>query len=293
MLRTNTDRLAKISVQGEVSSPKMWYPYGVTRYGKPFTHIGCGGICYNIKVGVPAFGWIADHIEPGVTVVFSQKEAKREERFGLRIPTCIGNEAKIISGEAKGEIGVVTGLHTGVLIDFTDNALEKLAIGDKVLIKAYGLGLEMLNYPQIKCLNIDPSLLEKLELKESNGCIEVGVSAEIPAQLMGSGIGAISSHDIDYDIMTSDEELIKELLIDKICIGDLVAIKDHFNEFGPCYKRGAITIGVVIHGDSDISGHGPGILPILTTKEREIIKPVISASPNIGRYLKCGIYRED
>ena len=30
------------------------------------------------------------------------------------------------------------------------------------------------------------------------------------------------------------------------------------------YRRGWVTVGVIVHGDSPLPGHGPGLTPILT-----------------------------
>ena len=59
--------------------------------------------------------------------------------------SCIGNEASVVNGEAKGSKGVVTGKHGGiehVLIDFQSKALEKLIIGEKILVIAFWIGFE-------------------------------------------------------------------------------------------------------------------------------------------------------
>ncbi|MEO0240657.1 MAG: DUF4438 domain-containing protein [candidate division WOR-3 bacterium] len=295
MIKTNKEKLVMIAVQGEISHPLTFYPYDVSRKGEVIYTLpeGCLGIHYNVKVGDSAFGWQADHIEPGVTVVFSQKEEKREEFYGFRIPVCIGNIGKVISGEAKGEKGIVTGIHTGILVDFPQDTLEKLAIGDKVLIKAYGMGLELLNFKEIKVLNISPDLLERIcEEDEEKNTLKIRVRKEIPPELMGSGIGVISSSYVDYDIMTSDEETLEEYGLWDLKLGDIVAIRDHFSSFGPCYKKGAITIGVVVHGDSKISGHGPGVLPIISSPSKEKIEIIFEEYANIGFYLNCGTFRK-
>ncbi len=291
MVRINKDKLVMVAVQGEVSAPKIYYPYEILRDGRA-SHIviGCGGICYNVKVGDRAFGWLADHIEPGVTIVPSEKNPEREDFLGLHIPSCIGNSAICISGDAKGAIGIVTGLHTGVIVDFEDKDLEKIAIGDKVLIKAYGIGLSLLNFPEIKCMNISPFLLEKICDEEDK--LVCKVVREIPPQLMGSGIGVISPFYVDYDLMSSDEEMVELYGLENLRLGDIIAIEDHFSYYGPYYKKGAITIGVIIHGDSKISGHGPGVLPILTVEDRTKIKVVFEENANIGYYLGCGRFRK-
>lgn len=295
MLKTNKERLVMIAIQGEVSHPLTFYPYDISRKGEVIYTLpeGCRGIHYNVKVGDSAFGWQADHIEPGVTVVFSQKEVKREEYYGFYIPACIGNTAIVVSGDAKGEKGVVTGIHTGILIDFPQEVLEKLAIGDKILIRCFGMGLELLNFKEIKCLNITPELLEKIcEEDEERKILRIKVRKKVPPELMGSGIGVISSSYVDYDIMTSDEETLEKHGLWDLKLGDIVAILDHFSSYGPCYKKGAITIGVVVHGDSKISGHGPGVLPILSSPSKENIEILFDENSNIGFYLNCGTFRK-
>ena len=146
-IRTNIDKLVKISVMGEVSSPVFARStYRISADGKPVVLPGVGGITYNIRVGDLATGWMADHVEPGVSI----KNKEKTDRFpsganmALNVLACVGNEAKVVSGDAKGAKGVVTGKHGGiehVLVDFSPEVMEKLLIGDKILIKAYGVGL--------------------------------------------------------------------------------------------------------------------------------------------------------
>jgi hypothetical protein len=83
---------------------------------------------------------------------------------------CIGNEAAVVSGEAKTSKGVVTGKQGGVehvLVDFQPETLEKLLPGDKILVKAFGVGLKLIDHPQIKVMNMDPHFLEVLNPKPS------------------------------------------------------------------------------------------------------------------------------
>ena len=61
-------------------------------------------------------------------------------------------------------------------------------------------------------------------------------------------------------------------------------IEDHDNHYGPHYKKGAISIGVICHSDSYTSGHGPGVTVILTSKTNAI-EGVIQENANIANYL--------
>ncbi len=290
MLKTNKEKLIKILIQGEVIPPLAWLLYEVSHKGEPLMlPPGCGGIVFNVKVGDSAYGWVADHTEPGVTVGL-EKEAKEKEWWAFMIPVCIGNKAVVTGGEAKGKEGIVTGFHTGILIDFPDDVLEKLTIGDKIKIICYGTGLELVNFRDIKISNIEPELLEKF-CHEEEGKLKINIKKEIPGEFMGSGLGAMSTN-VDYDIMTSDEKMVEKYGLKDLKLGDIVAIRDHYCGYGPCLRKGAITIGVVIHGDSKLSGHGPGVLPVLTTEKSERIELIKSEEANIGYYLKCGKFRE-
>ena len=291
MLRMNVDRLVKISVIGEVSSPIFWRSaYRISSEGKPVVLPGVGGITYNIRVGDLAVGWMADHVEPGVSI----KNKEKDERYpgganmALNILACVGNEAIVVSGDAKGAKGVVTGKHGGiehVLIDFPTEAMEKMLIGDKILIKAFGLGLKLLDYPDIKVMNADPNFLEAIGIKPMDDKIEVPVTHIIPASIMGSGLGADQTYSGDYDIQLFDESIVKEYGLEDLRLGDLVAIQDADHSYGRIYLKGAMTIGIVVHTNSVISGHGPGVTTLLTSRTGKIV-PRIDSDANIAKILK-------
>jgi len=295
MLKTNKDKLVMMSIQGRVSYPVKKGPYRVTYDGKPVIIPGVGGISYNVKVGDCAFGWEADHVEPGVSTVVDEEKRYEGPNIAYNILACIGNQARVVSGEARGGLGTVTGHHGGiehVLIDFDQNTLEKLCIGDKILIKSFGQGLKLIDYSDIKIFNLDPSFLEKLQIKElSEGSIEIPVTCEIPAKLMGSGIGSASVASGDYDITTADKSMVEKYKLDKIKFGDIVVISDADNCYGRSYKEGAVTIGIVIHSDCVLAGHGPGVTTLLTSVNGKI-KFHLDKNANIANYLKIGTQRK-
>ncbi|MEA2022276.1 MAG: DUF4438 domain-containing protein [Candidatus Caldatribacteriota bacterium] len=295
MLKTNKEKLVMISVQGRVSYPVKRGPYRVTYDGKPVIVPGVGGITYNIKVGDCAFGWEADHVEPGVSTVVDEEKRNDGPNIAYNILACIGNQARIVSGEAKGGLGTVTGHHGGiehVLIDFNQDTLEKLSIGDKILIKSFGQGLKLLDYPDIKVFNLDPHFLKKLNIKETEDrVIDVPVTCEIPAKLMGSGLGSASVASGDYDITTADKSMVKKYKLDKIKFGDIVVISNADNSYGRSYKEGAVSIGIVIHSDCVLAGHGPGVTTLLTSIKGKI-KFHLDKDANIANYLNIGTKRK-
>jgi len=281
MLKTNREKLVILSVMGEVSSPgcrpRICYD------GEVRVTPGTGGIAYNVKVGDPAFGWAGDHVEPGV----STKNKDQSANQGYNTLSCIGNIAYVASGDAKGAKGTVTGKHGGiehVIIHFEQEVLEKLQVGDKVQVRAIGQGLELTDYPDVKCMNLDPDFVDKMEIQEKDGILEVPVTAMIPPEFMGSGLGASSAETGDYDITSMEKERLEELGLDKIRLGDIVAILDSSSYYGRSYRRGAIIIGIVVHSNSFVSGHGPGVTSLLTSLSGKI-KPVKSEKANIAEYL--------
>lgn len=293
MIRTNKNKVVMISVQGKVADPcKRFGSHNVDRNGLPFLLPGTGGITYNVKVGDPAFGWAGDHVEPGVSTILNEEKRYDPPTRGYNFYACVGNDATIITGDAKGTKGFVTGHHGGiehVLIDFPDKALKKMTIDDKILIKGYGQGFKLLDYPDIHVFNLDPNLFFKMGITESRkkGKIRVPVAHIVPGKLMGSGVGSTSMGTGDYDIMTTDEALIKEIGLNRLRFGDFVAIEDHDNVFGRSYRKGAVTIGIVIHSDCRLAGHGPGVTTLISSS-KPLIEPVIKKSANIADMFRIG-----
>jgi len=290
MLRTNVDKLVKISVVGEVASPVYGRGiYRISAQGNPVVLPGVGGITYNVRVGDLACGWEADHVEPGVSVENKENDSRfgRGANTAFNVLSCVGNEAVVVTEGAKGAKGVVTGKHGGiehVLVDFQPETLEKLMLGDKVLVKAFGVGLKLLDFPDIKVMNMDPRFLEALDPKPSGEKLKVPVTHVIPAAIMGSGLGANQTYSGDYDIQLFDEKVRKEFGLDGLRLGDVVAIKDADHSYGRIYKQGAMSVGIVVHTNCVSSGHGPGVTTLFTSSTGKII-PRIDVKANIASIL--------
>ncbi len=280
MLKTNSDKLPILSVEGEVWHPRI-SPKGMSDInGQAYFISAIGGICYNASIGSPACGWVADHLEPGVTT----RHKDNEQNAAYTGYSCIGNAATVVSGDAKGSKGFVTGKHGGcehTMVYFPTDVIEKLNIGDKIAVRACGQGLELTDYPEILLRNVSPELLGKLNIEEEDGKIKVGVAKIVPGALMGSGVGSGIFASGDYDITMFSEEIIKEYGLGDLRLGDLVGILDSDTRFGRSFHEGAVTIGVVIHGDSRLSGHGPGVTPLFCTKT-PIVEPFIDPNANLS-----------
>ena len=165
MLKTNEKKVVEFILQCQPGPPKTTGNWGVDHHGKPFILPAIGGITMNVQVGDPAFGWAGDHIEPGVSCTADTLKPFEHPNISLQVYSCVGNKAKVISGDAKGAIGYVIGHHGGsehVIVDFPRKVKEKLAYSDKIIIFAKGQGLKLIDYPDIMIYNLDPALLKKM-----------------------------------------------------------------------------------------------------------------------------------
>ncbi|MCW3989252.1 MAG: DUF4438 domain-containing protein [Candidatus Bathyarchaeota archaeon] len=290
MLKTNKDKLVKMSVIGEVVSPTVGASiYRVSADGEPMILPGVGGITYNVRVGDLAMGWMADHVEPGVSLEnrVSDSRMPHAQSRALNVLSCIGNEATVVKGDAKGEKGVVVGKHGGiehVMTDFQPEVMEKLVIEDKVMVKAYGVGLKLLDIPKVKTYNLSPNFLKAIDPKIASGKLEVPVTHMVPAAIMGSGLGRNHVSSGDYDITLFCEETVKEYGLEDLRLGDLVAIVDADHSYGRIFRKGAMSVSIVTHSDCVTAGHGPGTTTLFTSKTGAI-EPVIDADANIAKIL--------
>lgn len=276
---------------GEVVSPVVGDAvYKVSADGEPMILPGVGGITYNVRVGDPACGWMADHVEPGVSLENRVADSRypHGQSRALNVLSCIGNEATVVRGDAKGAKGTIVGKHGGiehVMVDFTPEVMEKLVIEDKVQVKAYGVGMKLLNVPEVKVYNLSPEFLDAIDPSMSGKQLEVPVTHEVPAAIMGSGLGRDQTSSGDYDITMFDAPTVEEYGLSDLRLGDLVAIKDADSSYGRIYRRGAVTVGIVTHSNCVIAGHGPGVTTLFTST-KGLIKPRIDGCANIARLMR-------
>lgn len=281
MLKTNAAQLVEIAATGQISQPSFRRPeYIPDNDGHARVLPGMHGMLYNIRVGDPAFFWAGDHVEPGASIAHKNLESD----FALHYLTCIGNHAVVTSGEAKGAKGIVTGEHARILIDFEPDVSELLCPGDSIQIRAKGRGLMLSDYPHIQLKKCSPELIDALPLEAVDEFkIRVPVTMALPIEAMGSG-AELNSEYVDQDLMTGDKALMAELGLDQMRLGDLVAIRNADHRYGRSYRTGAVSIALCIHGDSVMTGHGPGILTLMTCDE-DAIDWTIDPRANIAHYL--------
>jgi hypothetical protein len=273
--RMNRDELVMITVLGQACSPlSPENPYRIGQDGVSRILPGTGGIVLSHRVGDACVGLQADHVEPGVSIRHEQRVRGGDgANLALQTYSCVGNWAVVTSGRCAGARGVVTGKHGGVdtvLVDFPFEVLRNLALGDRVQVYAYGLGLRLLDHPAVTVMNASPRLIAAWGLTHGRGPLVAPVTHVVPAKIMGSGLGRNSALRGDYDIQLFDQEVARRYGLNSLRFGDLVAIENADSRYGRSFSQGHVTIGVVIHSESTVAGHGPGVVSLLTGARRDL-----------------------
>jgi hypothetical protein len=248
---------------------------------------GTGGITISHRIGDPCVGLAADHVEPGVALHNNGREViggRNGPNLALLTSACVGNRARVASGPATGATGLVSGKHGGVnhvLVDFDAKTLLRLNIGDRIQIYACGLGLRLLDFPNVSISNCAPGLLRRWGVRRRGESLEVPVTHTVPAAIIGSGLGKNSVWRGDFDIQLFDASTRRRNGLETLRFGDLVGVVDSDMRFGADWRSGRVTIGVVVHSDSTVSGHGPGVTALLTGPS-SCLRPVRDNRANIA-----------
>jgi len=269
-LRTNRDLLVPMVLVGEVTHPELpWDPFLVSAAGEAYIPLGAGGVLYGYGPGSPAFA-PGDHAEPGATLA-APGERQNQALLGY---ACLGNPATAQAGgrSLRGFVCGLRGEGRGVLASFADEDLEQIHPGCRVAVRCLGTGLRLLDHPEVSLHHLSPGLLTAL-LAEDRGGLVAKVRAEIPSYLLGNGVGRPAAT-WEVDLVSDDRALMGELGLQGLRIGDVVALPDWEAVTLQGYAPGALTIGVVVHGDSPLPGHGPGILPLASTQRDGVLRAV-------------------
>jgi hypothetical protein len=194
-----------------------------------------------------------------------------------------------MSGAASGASGTVVGksgrFAEHVICHFPAADIERMAPGDRIQIRAFGVGLRLLDFPEIDLKNSSPELLAMLDVSRStDGKLAVPVKATVPGVLGGAGAG-FSVENAVVNLQTSDPQLLLECGLEDLRFGDVVAITDWDSRYAHGYLRGAVGVGIVCQGASYRSGYGPGMTIIMTSRSGSIA-PVVTDRVNIADLLE-------
>jgi Domain of unknown function (DUF4438) len=263
-------RPVAVNLLGVVEHPEFGgTPYRVDSDGRSYVPAGDGGIVLGPRLGESVFAWDADHAAPGVCLVHPDQAA----RHALAAYSCIGNQVVVRTGHAAGARGAVLGQRGEqgrVIAWLAPEDMARLRPSDQVAVRACGQGWRPPGFPgEVAVLNLDPGALETLPVSaaEADGTVTAAVRMIVPSKLAGNGIGRPSvSWDLDLQLRAParPDEAGGDLAGEALLLGDLVAVSDLDTRYNMGYRRGWLTVGLVVHGGSPLPGHGPGMTPILT-----------------------------
>jgi hypothetical protein len=255
--------LVASNLGGVVETPELGsHPFRVDRDGRSYVPSGDGGIVLGVRLGDSVFGTDADHAAPGVCLVHSDQAA----RHGLVSFSCLGNPVTVRTGRAAGARGVVLGKRGElgrVIACFEQEVLEQLAPGDAIVVRGFGQGhvLPGAVGQSVSVVNVSPEALPLLPVSVGGTTVNVAVRASLPSYVAGNGIGRpVEQWDLD---LTLHRDTAAALGVDDLALGDLVALEDVDVRHNAGYRRGYLTVGIIVHGASPMPGHGPGLMPLL------------------------------
>lgn len=295
MIRTNKDRLpvkpllGKVKEMGNESFSNMVMdPDGRGQY-----RVGTGGIHYNYRLGDSCRKLVGTHLQPGVSSVYGGGEPATNPYFGSPAAAaynqycCVGNQAAILGGPLDGRTGVVTGKISGfgVTLAFDDEVIAQMNGTERFVIRACGVGLEIEGEPDVAVHNLDPELLDSLGLEEHGGVYDVKVKKIIPGHLVGAGVGGSVIASCGQLMTDNGGENDTLYGLGELCVGDFVAITDLDMTSGRTFWEGAVAVCLVVSGDCESTGAGPGIMTVLASKTAKL-NPVLDADANLANLLE-------
>ena len=253
-------RLVDVNLAGTIEQASVGSdPYRIDADGNPYVPVGDGGIVLGVRLGDGVWERPGDHAAPGACLTHPDPAAGH----ALAAQACIGNPVTVRTGAAAGRAGVVIGKRGEggrVIATFPQDTLRLLRPGDQVAVRGRGAGAAD-PVPGVTIRNIDPALLAALPVAVGERQVTVGVRAQLPSRLVGNGIGRPTPMwDLDLQLTPASARGHDAA---GLRLGDLVAITDLDARFNAGYRRGWVTIGLVVHGGSPQPGHGPGVTAIL------------------------------
>jgi len=261
-------RPVAVNLLGLVEQPEFGStPYRVSADGSSYVPVGDGGIVLGVRLGESVFARDADHAAPGACLVHPDEGA----RHALTVYSCIGNQVVIRTGQAAGARGIVVGKRGEagrVIVSLAQEDLARLRPADQVAVRAYGQGWRPAGFPaEVTVLNTAPAAFAALPVAVTDGGrVLAGVRMIAASKLAGNGIGRpAAGWDLDLQLSAPGEQSGDGSGgTGSLLLGDLLAVSDLDARWNMGYRRGWLTVGLVVHGASPLPGHGPGITPILS-----------------------------
>jgi hypothetical protein len=143
-----------------------------------------------------------------------------------------------------------------VIAVFPQDVLRRLRPNDQVAIASRGQGSRA-PVADVAQINATPEALALLGVRYEHDKIDVGVRTTFASKVIGNGIGRpMAMWDVDLQV--------GPMLAPGLRLGDLVAVNDLDARTNAGFRRGYVSVGVVVHGASPQPGHGPGLTVLLS-----------------------------
>jgi hypothetical protein len=277
-----------VNLLGLVEQPEFGStPYRVSADGTPYVPVGDGGVALGVRLGESVWARDADHAAPGACLIHPDEGA----RHALTVYSCIGNQVVVRTGLAAGARGLVVGKRGEagrVIVSLAQEDLARLRPADQIAVRAYGQGWRPAGFPaEVTVLNTAPAALAALPITVTgDDRVLAGVRMIAASKLAGNGIGRPAAGwdlDLQLDALSAGPDSgggAGSGGVGRVLLGDLLAVSDLDARWNMGYRRGWLTVGLVVHGASPLPGHGPGITPILTGPAG-----VLQAEPDLARHV--------
>ncbi|QNK82154.1 DUF4438 domain-containing protein [Nakamurella sp. PAMC28650] len=278
----NAPALLATNALGIVEHPGLdGNPYLTDADGRPYVPTGDGGVVLGLHLGDSVFGFDADHASPAVSLIHPEQAA----RHALTSFACLGNRVTVRTGAAAGAVGAVLGKRGEqgrVLAWFPQDVLAQMVPGDAMVVRAMGQGAglpEPIAALGGQLLNVDPAVLPALPVMVGDDGINVVVRGRVPSKLIGNGIGRPAHQwDLDLQVDTITAALVG---LEVLRLGDLVAVDNLDVRHNAGYRRGWVTVGVVVTTSSPRAGLGPGLMPMLCVPQ-QVIDVTAAPTDHVG-----------
>ena len=110
---------------------------------------------------------------------------------------------------------------------------------------------------------MSPALFDMLPKRMEDGVLKMGVVATVPPHMVGAGAG-LTSEGGSLHMQSTDRAELAAHGLDKLRLGDVVAIQDTDSRYNHGYLRRAMGIGIVGQTDGPRAGYGPGMTVVMT-----------------------------
>ena len=187
----------------------------------------------------------------------------------------------------KGEADIMVALEKMEAVRYAEFLNPNgVAVINDYAIKSTTIASGAEEYPE-GCIEAMQKNFKTIAVPASDIAIQLGNPKCMNVVLFGAMCDSLGCPEIDWEQVVAETvpAKVKELGLDKLRFGDIVMLQDCDNMYGRGFLTGAVAIGVIIHSDCMLAGHGPGVTVIMAS-QKPLIKAKVVADANIINGLK-------